>query len=314
MQTTLEHHQQTVKTLSLSPEDAKQLNNTLNKVKKNSLAKIEESRSLLSEIEAVLFGLIDEEQKQLRNLEKAVHELQTRLQAIISLSENMVTGSFSLKSSSLRQEAGRMLNKAEAMATIVNNLGEFQQEYQFKLTKVRPIFSRAWSVYEDEAKDRRIKLKINLEKVNDADPELDLSPRHIEWAINNLIHNAIKYSFTGSADRIRFVEIIGRNEQDYYVFSVSNYGIGIKKVEIENGLIFQDGYQGELTRGEHRTGSGKGLTFVKRVIDRHKGKIHVDSIPVGELSEMKTTQPHLNIITISLPYKQITGETRNDEK
>lgn len=304
MQITLEHHQQAVKTLNLSLEDSKQLHNALNKVKKKSLEKLEESRGLLAEIEAVLFGFVDEEQRQLRNLEKAVHELQTRLQAIISLAENMVTGSYSLKSSNLRQESGRMLNKAEALATIVNNLGEFQQEYQFKLTKVRPIISRAWSIYEDEAKDRHIKLKINLEKVNDTEPELDLSPRHMEWAINNLIHNAIKYSFTGSADRIRFVEILGRKERDYYIISVSNYGIGIKKDEIEKGLIFKDGYQGELTRGENRTGSGKGLTFVKRVIDRHKGTIEVDSKPAGEKNESQNGQPHLNVITISLPLKQ----------
>ena len=48
-------------------------------------------------------------------------------------------------------------------------------------------------------------------------------------------------------------------------------GIGIKNDELEKGLIFKDGYQGELTHGENRTGPGKGLTFVKRVIDRHKG-------------------------------------------
>lgn len=303
MQTTFDHHIKAVKALNLSSEEAKHLYETLNKVKRSSLKKLEENRNVLSDIESVLFGIADEEQKQLRNLEKAVHELQTRLQAIISLAENMVTGSYSKKSSGLRQEAARMLSKAEGLATIVNNLGEFQEEYQFRPTKLRPIFSRAWSIFEDEAKDRNIKLRISLEKIDDNDPEIGLSPRHIEWAINNLVHNAIKYSFTGSVDRLRFVEIAGYKEKESYVFSISNYGIGIKKFEIERGLIFEDGYQGELTHGEHRTGSGKGLTFVKKVIDRHGGTIKVESKPTGESNETQYGQPHVNVITISLPLK-----------
>lgn len=304
MQTTFDHHLKAVKALKLSNEDARRLYDALNKVKRSSLRKLEENRNVLSDIEVVLFGIADEEQKQLRNLEKAVHELQTRLQAIFSLAENMVTGSYSKKSSDLRQEAARMLSKAEGLATIVNNLGEFQEEYQFKPTKLRPIFSRAWSIYEDEAKDRNIKLRINLEKISDSDPVLELSPRHIEWAINNLIHNAIKYSFTGGVDRVRFVEITGYIEKENYIFSISNYGIGIKKFEIEKGLIFIDGYQGDLTHGEHRTGSGKGLTFVKKVIDRHRGKIMVESKLASENGESQYGQPHLNVITISLPLKQ----------
>lgn len=303
MQTTLERHLEAAKTLNLSPEDAKQLYNALNKVKTNSIIKLSQHRDLLSEIEAILFSIVHEEQKQLQNMEKAIHELQTRLQAIISLSENMVTGSLSQKSNSLRQEAGRMLSKAEALATLVNNLGEYQQHYHFTPTKLRPIFSRAWGIYEDEAKDRNIKIKITLENINNNEPELELSPRHMEWAINNLIHNAIKYSFTGSADRIRFINIVGHCEQDRYIFSISNYGVGIKRFEIEKGLIFQDGYQGELTRGEQRTGSGKGLVFVKRVIDRHNGKIEISSNPLGE-NEVNKHQPYLTTITIFLPIKQ----------
>ncbi len=304
MQTTFNRHLKAVETLKLSNEDARRLYDALNKVKHSSLKRLEEFKNVLSEVETILFGFLEEEIRQSRNLEKAIHELQTRLQAIISLSENMVTGSFSLKSSSLRQEAGRMLNKAMALATIVNNLGQFEQEYQFKSTKLRPLFSQAWAIYEDEAKDRNIKLKIDLEKINGTDPELVLSPRHIEWAINNLIHNAIKYSLTGSADRARFVEVTGRIEKDQYVCSISNYGIGIKKHEIENGLVFLEGYQGEITRGEQRTGSGKGLTFVKHVIDQHHGVIAITSKPTSK-DDANVHRPYLTTITVSLPLKQI---------
>jgi len=104
-------------------------------------------------------------------------------------------------------------------------------------------------------------------------------------------------------NRERRVEVEGSQNDLYYQIKITNYGIGILSDEIEKGLIFTDGYQGELTHGENRTGSGKGLTFVKRVIDRHHGKIHVESIPMGNHEDIYG-QPYLNTFTIELPISQ----------
>ncbi len=45
--------------------------------------------------------------------------------------------------------------------------------------------------------------------------------------------------------------------------------------------IFEPGYQGKLTDAEYRTGAGMGLSITKEVIEKHSGKIQVESIHKG---------------------------------
>ena len=85
---------------------------------------------------------------------------------------------------------------------------------------------------------------------------------------------------------------------------LENYGVGILPREVDEGLIFLDGYQGELTQGEYRTGSGKGLYFTKRVIERHSGEVKVVSTPKGDEARGPEGQPHLTQLVVLLPFAQ----------
>jgi signal transduction histidine kinase len=63
------------------------------------------------------------------------------------------------------------------------------------------------------------------------------------------------------------------------------------------------GYQGKLTQGEYRTGSGKGLFFADSVIKRHHGRIDVSSKPMsGEQSP--EGKSHHNRFIVFIPYRQ----------
>ena len=92
------------------------------------------------------------------------------------------------------------------------------------------------------------------------------------------------------------------NEEDY-ILTIENYAVGILVEEIANGDLFRDGYRGKLTYGEYRTGSGNGLFSTKSVIDRHHGRIVIESELKTELASDDITQgkSHLNRFTIYLP-------------
>jgi signal transduction histidine kinase len=100
--------------------------------------------------------------------------------------------------------------------------------------------------------------------------------------------------------------IKGDFNEDEYILTIENYGVGILPEEIQYGNLFLDGYQGKLTRGEYRTGSGKGLHFTKRVIDRHHGRIVIESELKTEpdLDDGTQGKPHLNRFIIYLPRRQ----------
>ena len=79
--------------------------------------------------------------------------------------------------------------------------------------------------------------------------------------------------------------------------------MGILPNEINDALIFDENYQGKLTDGEYRTGSGKGLYFVRQVLAEHHGTIEVfcEQMSLGRSPE---GQPHLVRFTVKLPFEQ----------
>jgi len=92
----------------------------------------------------------------------------------------------------------------------------------------------------------------------------------IKEVFSNLISNAIMY--IGEDNPSPRIEIGYRDEGDHHLFFVRDNGIGISKEDQEK--IFRI-----FTRlGEARPeGHGMGLAFVKKIVERHGGRIWVES-------------------------------------
>jgi two-component system sensor histidine kinase ResE len=87
-----------------------------------------------------------------------------------------------------------------------------------------------------------------------------------------LIENAVKYNNKGGS-----VNISLKENGSFAEITISDTGIGIEKEEIEK--IFTKFYRTERGIQSVPNGSGLGLYIVKKIIERHGGKIWVDSIP-----------------------------------
>ena len=103
----------------------------------------------------------------------------------------------------------------------------------------------------------------------------------LRQALRNVLDNAIKYSFSGTADSSRWIEVVGRLEKvrgvPGYNIVVKNLGIGIEEDELE--LVFEPDYQGRRQLHEDRSGYGMGLTFVKECVEKHGGSVAIQSWP-----------------------------------
>ncbi|MBU0767711.1 MAG: sensor histidine kinase [Proteobacteria bacterium] len=73
------------------------------------------------------------------------------------------------------------------------------------------------------------------------------------------------------------IEITAEAKHDNVYLSVFNTGSGIPEKDINR--VFDQFYRVEKSRSSQYGGSGLGLTIVKRIIELHRGNIHIESEP-----------------------------------
>ncbi|MBU1084333.1 MAG: HAMP domain-containing sensor histidine kinase [Candidatus Omnitrophota bacterium] len=114
-------------------------------------------------------------------------------------------------------------------------------------------------------------------------PELYFDRERVNQLINNLIDNAVKYSYRGSSVSIE----ITKNEKKV-ITKVIDQGVGISKEDISN--IFREFYKTNVgpTENEHQTGLG--LAIAKKIAEGHGGEIGVNS-RIGEGSTFYFSLP-----------------------
>jgi signal transduction histidine kinase len=88
---------------------------------------------------------------------------------------------------------------------------------------------------------------------------------------SNLIENALKYLGNGKSGLIR---ISGYQEDGQSVYCIEDNGIGIEPEYRDK--IFEIFHQLEP---QNSSGEGLGLTIVQRILQRHHGKIWLESEP-----------------------------------
>lgn len=125
--------------------------------------------------------------------------------------------------------------------------------------------------------------EVNVEITHEELPMICADESQIIRVFQNLIGNAIKFRREGVKPKIH---ISAKKKDNEHVFSVSDNGIGLE--EEYSDKIFEV-FKRLHAIGEYQ-GAGIGLAIVKRIIDRHGGRIWVKS-QLGEGSTFYFTIP-----------------------
>lgn len=116
---------------------------------------------------------------------------------------------------------------------------------------------------------------------------LRCDPDKLERVFNNLLRNAINYSYPNT-------EIVIRVEAaEQMVFTCENCGDTISREKLER--IFEQFYRLDAASSSETGGTGLGLAIAKNIVELHKGEIHAQS------------QKNRTRFTVILPWRQEEG-------
>jgi two-component system sensor histidine kinase VicK len=102
-------------------------------------------------------------------------------------------------------------------------------------------------------------------------PKVSCDPDQIDQVLDNLISNAIKYSYAGGR-----IDVEARQRDAEYVeISVKDTGIGIPPKHLDR--IFDRFYRVDKARSRNMGGTGLGLSIAREIIRAHGGTIYLES-------------------------------------
>ena len=114
---------------------------------------------------------------------------------------------------------------------------------------------------------------------------LEVDEVHISNVLNNLIDNAVKYSPSNP-----HIEIEVTEQGQGISIQVKDQGIGMPKEALSN--IFDAFYRVPTGNVHNVKGFGLGLSYVKKIVEAHGGKVHVKS-KLGEGSTFEIYLPYV---------------------
>lgn len=169
---------------------------------------------------------------------------------------------------------------ATRMGTLINDLLEYSRVgtrgHAFRSTDCNAALQKALANLEVAIRES------NAIVTYDALPVVQADETQITQLFQNLIGNAVKFK---SADSPR-VGVNVRQDDGYWHFSVADNGIGFAPEYAERIFTI---FQRLHTRNEY-PGTGIGLAICKKIVDRHGGRIWVESEP-GKGSTFHFTIP-----------------------
>ena len=214
----------------------------------------------------------------------ASHDLQEPLRMVTSFTQ-LLQNRYTDK---LDDDANDFINYAVDGATrmqnLINDLLIFSRVgtrgKSFKTTDMNAVLEATIATFKQLIKKTNTTLTYNPLPVIIADESQMIQ------LLQNLISNAIKFRSEESPR----INVSGDVKADKWIFSVSDNGIGIDSKNFDRiFIIFQ-----RLHKKEEYSGTGIGLAVCKKIIQRHRGKIWVES-ELGKGSTFYFSIPKLEV-------------------
>jgi two-component system, OmpR family, phosphate regulon sensor histidine kinase PhoR len=144
-----------------------------------------------------------------------------------------------------------------------------KQEFRLNLTTlhIHQLLARIAENYQLQLQDKNGRVEFLF---NAADDAVKADEVHFTNILSNLIDNAIKYSKENL-----IIKLTTHRTPKYFIIQVQDNGIGMSKETVKR--VFEKFYRAHTGNIHNVKGFGLGMSYVKSIVDAHKGKIKVES-------------------------------------
>lgn len=211
------------------------------------------------------------------------HELKTPLTSIKGFVETLLDSDLEDREIS-RKFMTIIFHEAERLNNLIHDLLDMsklesgQTELRRKQVDLEPLVDSVVLSVDNRIKAKQLELKKDIQtKVVMGDEGL------LKELFINLIDNSIKYTPPGGS-----IKVGSFKGKEGTIIYVKDNGFGIPAENLSR--IFERFYRVDKGRSREMGGTGLGLSIVKHIVERHGGKVSVES-ELGKGSEFRVTIP-----------------------
>ena len=204
------------------------------------------------------------------------HEMRTPMNAIIGLSELMLSGG-EIKGE-IREKMDKVYNAGVTLLNIVNDLLDISKIESGKFELISEVYDLPSFINDTVAlnimriAEKPIKFKLSIDE--SLPSRLIGDDLRVKQVCNNLLSNAFKYTRDGTVEWRLSCER-GDGDSVWMTCTVKDTGIGIKPEDIKK--LFSDYSQVDTKSNRKIEGTGLGLSLARRMVEMMDGSISVES-------------------------------------
>ncbi|MBE6022061.1 MAG: HAMP domain-containing histidine kinase [Cellulosilyticum sp.] len=210
------------------------------------------------------------------------HEIRTPLQILQSNLEAMIDGIYPIDEEQMNilykevVRFGKLLNNLD----LLKNVEESETSMNYRVISLNESIAEVFDAFKIVAKEKKINYHIKNLETDRVMVFADKDALKQLWM--NIFSNAFK--FTREKGEIKITTSLNHKE---CTITVEDSGIGIAEEDLP--FVFERMYRGDKSREQYE-GSGIGLTMVKNIVEKHKGKINIES-KEGEYTKVIVNLP-----------------------